>query len=237
MHAANGSNSLPTPLTFWGASLTSYTSVLELLRPHALFLLSSLDHTDFISLALIIIVFLLLDLLLCHGGQQRRRCRGRGVAQGRRAQGHGGSPGPPCQGSGQPDAEEVPAGARPQRGEGVGDAAQGAPVEEGGGARRLGARGEGAKRPRRRQGEVRLHRGSQGLGLLQLRHQSLHRGHRDHAELLPGEARQGPDDPCTLHVHEGLEDDLPFHRQCHQGQVRVRGRQELARGAAPGDRR
>jgi hypothetical protein len=32
-----------------------------------------------------------------------------------------------------------------------------------------------------RPGEVRLHRGSQGLGLLQLRHQSLHRGHRDHA--------------------------------------------------------
>lgn len=108
MHAANGSNSLPTPLTFWGASLTSYTSVLELLRPHALFLLSSLDHTDLISLALIIIVFLLLDLLLCHGGQQRRRCRGRGVAQGRRAQGHGGSPGPPCQGTRRDASHPIP---------------------------------------------------------------------------------------------------------------------------------
>ena len=38
------------------------------------------------------------------------------------------------------------------------------------------------------------------------------------AELLPGAARQGADDPRALHLHEGVEDDLPLHRHQHQGQ-------------------
>ncbi|CAL4952914.1 unnamed protein product [Urochloa decumbens] len=44
------------------------------------------------------------------------------------------------------------------------------------------------------------------------------------AELLPGAARQGADDQCALHLHEGVEDDdLSVHRRQHQGQVRFRG--------------
>ncbi|KAM3353864.1 hypothetical protein ACQJBY_024828 [Aegilops geniculata] len=202
------------------------------------------------------------------GEQRGGRCRGRGVAQGRRAEGHGGSPGPACQGGRQPDAPEVPARARPRRGQGLGDAAQVRGVEAGGragGRRRRHAGGAGAggavarvglhgrRRPRgpprparlpgqallrqpghgRLQaaccvpagqrlredptgaGQVRRRRGSQGVGVRQLRRARVRGGHRDHAELLPGAAGQGAHGPRALPVYEGLEDGVPLHRRQH----------------------
>uniref|UniRef100_A0A8R7U1S4 CRAL-TRIO domain-containing protein n=1 Tax=Triticum urartu TaxID=4572 RepID=A0A8R7U1S4_TRIUA len=74
---------------------------------------------------------------------RRRGRRGRGVAQGGRAEGHGGGPGPACQGGGQHDAAEVPARARPRRGQGLGDAAQVRGVEAGGRAGRRRRRDAG----------------------------------------------------------------------------------------------
>lgn len=63
-----------------------------------------------------------------------------------------------------------------------------------------------------------MHRGSKGVGVRQLRRSRLHRGHRDPAELLPGEAGQGAHDPCALPVYEGVEGGSALHRRQHQGQ-------------------
>lgn len=70
-----------------------------------------------------------------------------------------------------------------------------------------------------------MRRGSKGVGVRQLRRPRLHRGHRDPAELLPGEAGQGADDPCALPVHEGVEGGSALHRRQHQGQGNLAGQE------------
>uniref|UniRef100_A0A8R7U194 Uncharacterized protein n=1 Tax=Triticum urartu TaxID=4572 RepID=A0A8R7U194_TRIUA len=143
---------------------------------------------------------------------RRRGRRGRGVAQGGRAEGHGGGPGPACQGGGQHDAAEVPARARPRRGQGLGDAAQVRGVEAGGragrrrrrDAGRSGADGavagqgpHGRRRPRRPPRPARLPRQA-------LVRRPRHGGAQATCRVPAGQDQcQDPAGAGQVHVHRG----------------------------------